>query len=194
MKLGKYTPYLVSVCLVAAISFSLASFASDPKASPAKPSMAGHSEASMELHRIMAKGHKMPMPMSGNVDKDFAMMMTMHHQQAIDMVDVLIKNGQSPELKAMGRKMKAAQQEEIKQLARFAGPMDHSKMKMDKPMAMDHSQMAGAEFAKLDKNNDGKLSKSEIPSADSLSKHFDMLDANKDGSLSPAEFAKHHSM
>ena len=83
-------------------------------------SMPGHSEGSMELHKIMAEGQKMPMPMmSGNVDKDFATMMSMHHEQAIKMVNVLIKHGSSAELKALARKMKAAQQAEIKQMAPY---------------------------------------------------------------------------
>lgn len=81
--------------------------------------MKGHSAGSMELHKIMSSGSKMPMKMSGNVDKDFATMMTMHHQQAIRMSDVLLKHGKSAELKALATKMKAAQQSEIKQLAPF---------------------------------------------------------------------------
>jgi len=81
--------------------------------------MKGQSAGSMELHKIMMSGMKMPMNMSGNLDKDFASMMTMHHQQAIKMADVLIKHGSSAELKALARKMKAAQQTEIKQMAPY---------------------------------------------------------------------------
>lgn len=81
--------------------------------------MKGHSAGSMELHKIMTAGMKMPMKMSGNVDKDFATMMSMHHQQAIKMSDVLIKHGRSAELKALARKMKVAQQTEIKQMAPY---------------------------------------------------------------------------
>jgi len=79
--------------------------------------MKGQSAGSMEMHTIMTSGMKMPMKMSGNVDKDFAAMMTMHHQQAVKMSDVLIKHGSNAQLKAMARKMKAAQQAEIKQMA-----------------------------------------------------------------------------
>nr|AFR74973.1 pO3Cd1.11 [uncultured Xanthomonadaceae bacterium] len=92
---------------------------SAPAPAPA-PSMAGHSAGSMELDRIMAEGPKMPMPMSGDVDKDFATMMTMHHRQAIKMADVLLQTGRSDELKALAAKMKAAQTEEISQLAPYA--------------------------------------------------------------------------
>ena len=106
---------LVAMTLGAAFAVSVGAFAHDPKA--AMPSMAGHSEGSMELDRIMTK--QTPMPMTGNVDRDFAAMMSIHHQMAIDMVDVLQKYGSNSELKAMGAKMKAAQTEEIKQMALF---------------------------------------------------------------------------
>ena len=85
-------------------------------AMPADHAMPGHSAGSMELHRIMTEGSKAPMAMTGKVDQDFAAMMSMHHQMAIDMADVMLKSGSNAELKAMAAKMKAAQQEEIKQL------------------------------------------------------------------------------
>lgn len=53
---------------------------------------------------------------TGDTDKDFAMMMRMHHQQAVDMAKAEIQHGQSPELKAMAQKMLKDQQKEIKQL------------------------------------------------------------------------------
>lgn len=85
----------------------------------ASHSMAGHSQGSMELHRIMEEGKQRPMPMSGNVDQDFATMMTMHHEQAIKMSDVLLQHGKSPELKELARKMQASQREEIKKMAPY---------------------------------------------------------------------------
>ena len=90
-----------------------------PAAMPADHAMPGQSGGSMELHRIMSEGQKAPMAMSGDVDKDFAIMMSMHHKMAIDMVDVLLKSGSNAELKAMAAKMKVAQQEEIKQMEPF---------------------------------------------------------------------------
>ncbi|MGV8932955.1 MAG: hypothetical protein ACOH1R_12700, partial [Luteimonas sp.] len=58
----------------------------------------------------------------------------------------------------------------------------------------DHQKMTTDEFAKLDSNKDGELSKAEVSAQPSLAAHFGMLDANKDGILSKAEFAKHHGM
>ena len=84
-----------------------------------------------------------------------------------------------------------------------AQPMDHSKMNMA-GMKMDGMDMAGMDmdkpkspdpdFVALDKNKDGKLSKTEFPAKHPLAPHFGMLDTNHDGSLSAAEFAKHQGM
>ncbi len=86
------------------------------------------------------------------------------------------------------------------------GKMDHSKMDMQHDKmghgmmdmsgmkSADHQKMAAVEFAKLDKNKDGKLSKAEIPAQHPMYAHFDMLDGNKDGSVSNGEFTKHHGM
>lgn len=104
---------LTAMVFGAALAVSAGSFAHNPKAA----SMADTSEGSMQLKRIMTK--KMAMPMTGNVDKDFAAMMSIHHQMAIDMVDVLDKYGSNPDLKAMGAKMKAAQTDEIKAMAAY---------------------------------------------------------------------------
>ena len=62
------------------------------------------------------------------------------------------------------------------------------------PVPMEHKKMAAEEFAALDKNKDGKVSKDEVPADDALAAHFSMLDTDKDGSLSKTEFAKHHQM
>lgn len=82
--------------------------------------MAGDSAASMEMKRVMDEAKAMPMTMSGDIDKDFASMMTMHHQTAIKMIDAYLPTGQAAELKALATKMRADQQEEIKKLEPFA--------------------------------------------------------------------------
>ena len=113
---------LMPVCL--GFALSSAAVAHEPK-EPAHPNMpmkkdaAMNMEASMRMHQVMMPSKPMEMPMSGNVDKDFATMMMMHHQMAVDMVDIYIKNGHDAKLKAMAMKMKTAQQAEIKQMAAF---------------------------------------------------------------------------
>lgn len=109
----------------------------------------GQSPGSMELHRIMGEGKAMPMSMSGDVDKDFASMMTMHHQVAIRMIDVLQQNGQSAELKALGARMKADQLEEIEKMAPHASAPGAATAGHEGMAGMDHGQGDGKGSAEL---------------------------------------------
>ena len=72
------------------------------------------------------------------------------------------------------------------------GDMDMKDMDM-KGMKMG-DDAGKAEFARLDANHDGKLSRAELGAKNPLVPHFEMLDANHDGSLSPAEFAAGNGM
>ena len=59
------------------------------------------------------------MPMSGDVDRDFAMMMKMHHQQAVSMAEMELAHGKSKAMKDMARKIIAAQKKEIAMFDRW---------------------------------------------------------------------------
>ncbi|UYZ64878.1 DUF305 domain-containing protein [Hymenobacter weizhouensis] len=56
-----------------------------------------------------------PMTPSGDVDRDFAMMMTVHHQSAVDMAQLEVAQGTDAELKKMAQQMITEQQKEIQQ-------------------------------------------------------------------------------
>ena len=73
---------------------------------------------SKEMQSSMMSGmEKMKdMKLSGDTDKDFAMMMKMHHQQALEMAKPEVDHGKSPEMKAMARKIIKDQTKEIAQL------------------------------------------------------------------------------
>lgn len=55
------------------------------------------------------------MVMTGDFDMDFAKMMIIHHQSAIDMSEIQVANGKHEDMKAMAQKMIKAQKEEIQQ-------------------------------------------------------------------------------
>lgn len=55
------------------------------------------------------------MKMSGNPDRDFAMLMKMHHEGAVKMAEVELKHGKDPKLRHMARDIIAAQKKEIKE-------------------------------------------------------------------------------
>ena len=59
------------------------------------------------------------MPMMGNQDVDFARMMRVHHQGAIDMAQPELRNGQQPEMRKLAKNIIAAQKKEIALIDKF---------------------------------------------------------------------------
>lgn len=59
------------------------------------------------------------MQMSGDIDKDFAMMMKMHHQQGVEMAQMERTHGKSPMMKAMAKQIIDAQKKEIAQFEQW---------------------------------------------------------------------------
>ena len=86
-----------------------------------------HDMSEMNMHEGADKSHDMKQTMqsgmndmqsmesTGNVDKDFAMMMKIHHQQALEMAKMELAHGKSSSMKAMARKIITAQKKEIAQ-------------------------------------------------------------------------------
>ena len=87
-----------------------------------------HMDTSMDMgHTMDSMDEKMKsMPMSGDVDYDFAMMMRIHHQGALDMAKSELDNGKNPEMRTMAKKIIAAQKKEIAQLDKWIAK--HKKM------------------------------------------------------------------
>ena len=68
-------------------------------------------------HSMMSNMDNMKqMKSTGDVDKDFAVMMKIHHEGALDMAKMELASGKSPELKKMAKEIIAGQTKEI---ARF---------------------------------------------------------------------------
>ncbi|MCB2408102.1 DUF305 domain-containing protein [Hymenobacter lucidus] len=61
---------------------------------------------------------------AGNTDHDFAHMMMAHHQGAVDMATLELKEGKDATLRAMAEKISADQQQEIKALEAIATRLD----------------------------------------------------------------------
>lgn len=87
----------------------------NPAAATAPQGAASPGDGSQAMHKSMMSGMEgmRQMKMSGDPDKDFAMMMKMHHQQALDMAKLELEQGKAPEMKAMAKKIIAAQKKEI---------------------------------------------------------------------------------
>lgn len=69
--------------------------------------------ADMKATMMKGKNGMQRLQPSGDVDKDFAVMMKLHHEQAVDMAEMQIAHGRSPTLKTMARQIVAAQKKEI---------------------------------------------------------------------------------
>ena len=93
---------------------------------------AGH----MDMKAMMSSmNEKMTaMPMSGNTDVDFASMMRIHHQGAINMAEAELKTGKNVQMRTMAKNIIAAQKKEIAQLDKFLAAQGQptDKMKMTK--------------------------------------------------------------
>ena len=107
-------------CLLAGAAQAQTATAAGPAASmpPGKMQAAPMQKGGPAMHdmrqSMMAGMDGMQkMPMSGDVDKDFAMMMKMHHQQAVTMAEMELAHGKSDAMKDMARKIIAAQKKEI---------------------------------------------------------------------------------
>ncbi len=72
-----------------------------------------HNELNASMTTMMAKMKNMQM--TGNTDKDFALMMIPHHESAIDMATLEIIHGHHVRLKLMAQKMIADQKKEIEE-------------------------------------------------------------------------------
>ena len=109
------------------------------------PAMQGGMAASAPMAMAMASGGmdmkammkdmsgKMSsMPMSGDPDADFAMMMRIHHQGAIDMANAELSNGKNPQMKKMATAIIAAQKREIAQFDAYLAKHGHAAHKMGK--------------------------------------------------------------
>lgn len=95
--------------------------------SAATSAAAAHPGGAMDMKAMMKDNNdKMTgMSMTGKPDVDFAMMMRIHHQGAIQMSEAELKDGKDPEMKKMAKKIISDQKKEIAQLDRFLAKNGH---------------------------------------------------------------------
>ncbi len=87
-------------------------FAKSYKMPKTKSSMSEMHNEFSEMMREMRDSMK-NMHMSGNVDKDFVMMMIPHHETALTMAEAELKHGNQSQVKKMAKKMIVDQTKEI---------------------------------------------------------------------------------
>lgn len=70
--------------------------------------------------------------MTSYVDVDFAMMMRIHHQGAIDMAEAELRDGKDPQLKKIAKSIIASQKKEIATFDKFHAKQEQPVEKMAK--------------------------------------------------------------
>ena len=112
---------LTALWLVSAVAQAQTSPATMPSASMPMGQMHKGAAGPKDMKASMMMGMEgmQKMPMSGDTDKDFAMMMKMHHQQALNMAELQLANGKSAEMKTMAKQIIVAQKKEIAQFDKW---------------------------------------------------------------------------
>ena len=88
----------------------------------------------MDMKAMMKdmSGKMSSMPMSGDPDVDFAMMMRIHHQGALDMANAELSTGKDPQMKKMAKAIVSAQKKEIAQFDAYLAKHGQSAHTMSK--------------------------------------------------------------
>ena len=131
----KFTPAVLSAAALTLALFQPVAW-SQSSAQPAQPASGagmgmGMGNKSMDMKGMDSKGMDMKsmmknnddkmssMKMTGNADVDFATMMRIHHQGAIDMAQAELRDGKDAQMRKLATNIIAAQKKEIAQLDRF---------------------------------------------------------------------------
>ncbi|PIQ19814.1 MAG: DUF305 domain-containing protein [Cytophagales bacterium CG18_big_fil_WC_8_21_14_2_50_42_9] len=99
------------------------------------------------MHQMMTEMEAMPM--TSEPDIDFAKMMVMHHQGAINMANEEIANGRDNEMKAIAQKIKIEQEKEIQEFNTFL-----STYQADQPMNMEFHMEVMESMEKMGRESD----------------------------------------
>lgn len=96
-----------------------------------KPAASAPMQGGMDMKAMMKDNNDkmVGMKMTGNADADFAMMMRMHHQGAIDMAEAQLRSGKDPEMLKMAKKIIADQKREIAQFDKYLAKHPHDSAK-----------------------------------------------------------------
>lgn len=127
------TKTLTALLLSAAFVPAFAQPAS-PHATHTAPAVTAQTHANMDMKTMMKdmNDQMANMPMSGDPDVDFAMMMRIHHVGAIDMAKAQMRDGKNPQMRKMAQDIITAQNKEIAVFDKFLASKGHATGAMKK--------------------------------------------------------------
>ena len=98
----------VFVVLAAVAAASLSASAQSPPPATTEPAFLAENEAAMNKMMV-----DMTVKPTGDVDRDFVMMMVPHHQGAIEMAKAFLRYGHNEQLRRLAQEIIVTQQQEI---------------------------------------------------------------------------------
>lgn len=117
-------------------------------------------------------------------DVSFAQGMIPHHQQAIEMSDIVIEGGESPEVKALAEEIKRAQAPEIETLRGWLKDWDEP----ETPDSGGHAGMDMGGGDEMDMMSDEEMGELEAASGKALDRMFlEMMIRHHEGAIEMAE-------
>ena len=132
LKAGSIALLALTAALLQPLSY--AQSPAKPSADSTQDSTAGSSSmpGAMDMKAMMKDNNDKlsAMQMMGNTDVDFAMMMRMHHQGAIDMAEVELRDGKNPQMRKMAKDVVAALTKENAMIDKFLAKSGHPIDKM----------------------------------------------------------------
>lgn len=112
------SPLAVVIVVVTFVLSPLAAHAQTASGTAQHSSASTHSTDMKKSMETMSKDMA-SMPMTGDVDRDFALMMRIHHQGAIDMSQAELATGKDPQMRTLAKEIIAAQKKEIALIERW---------------------------------------------------------------------------
>ena len=117
---------LLNAALVAAVlALPLSANAQDTNAGASQQDrmMMNKADHAEKMHQMMQEGMKdmHSMQITGDMDRDFAVMMRHHHQQGVKMAQMQLAHGKDAKMKAMAKKIVDTQKKEIQEFDQWLG-------------------------------------------------------------------------
>ncbi|WP_062463890.1 DUF305 domain-containing protein [Demequina soli] len=122
-------------------------------------------------------------PAHNDADTDFAQMMIVHHEGAIEMAQVVVETSESAQIVELGERILAAQQPEITTMERWLAQWDE-----DNPTEADHSMMdhGGMTMDGMDQAS-AMASLEDVPADEFDARFLDLMIAHHEGAIEMAE-------
>lgn len=115
--IARFTALRISAVVLAVVASCTTFVVGAQTTAPADAKASTGMSAGGDVHASMMPSMQQMQSMqaTGDADKDFASVMKIHHQGAVDMAQAELKSGRDPKLRQMAKKIIASQQQEIKE-------------------------------------------------------------------------------